>query len=781
MLTQTDTSGETTSAPGIDATAAERDHGSSPAHHDGTGPTPRSAARWLDDPRVRRLANYVAAALVFYWVVERLWPCPVGVLLKGAVVGGLYALVALGLALTYRANRIINFAQGDLGGAPAALAVLLIVSVGLPYPLAMLAGLASGVLLGVLVEFLVIRRFAKAPRLILTVVTIGLTALLTVLEIGLPTIFHVNVPPQSFKSPFNFAFKFHKVVFHGNDLLAMAAVPVAIAGLAWFLNRTHVGVAIRACAESSDRASLLGVPVKRVNMAVWAVASLLATVALILRAGVVGLPIGTALGLSVLLRTLAPAAIGRMERMPTIVVAALLFGVVEQAVVWHTGNTDIVDLVSFLVIVAALLAQKGGVVSRAESASLSAWTAMREVRPVPPELAGLPEVVWARRAVMVVLAGIAVMVPSMVGVARTDLATTLIVFMIVGLSLLVLTGWTGQISLGQFAFVGVGSATGAWMSLHWQVDLTVELVLAGLVGAAVAMVIGLPALRIRGLYLAVATLGFTQAASSYSLNYTHFRWIPTQDRHLYRLPLFGRVSLDTGARYYFFCLAVLVACIFAVRGMRRSRIGRVLIALRENERGVQAFGVNVVQAKLTAFAVSGFLAAVAGVLLVHLQSALYPGGVDPASSVKAFVMVVIGGLGSMAGVFAGAIYLNCLSWFQNSVPSGLRPLLQLLGSGLGLILILMLLPAGVGSVIYKARDYLLRQLAQRKGIVVPSLIADTLVVDTDDLVMAAPPMAEMTAGPVLTPADELTAVLEPAGAAASGAGSRATSKPGTRR
>src|SRR5438045_9172931 len=105
--------------------------------------------------------------------------------------------------------------------------------------------------------------------------------------------------------------------FQGNDLLAMAAVPIAIALLAWFLNRTDMGVAVRACAESSDRASLLGVPVKRVNMVVWAIASLLSTVALILRAGVIGLPIGSALGLSLLLPTLAAAAIGRRENVPT--------------------------------------------------------------------------------------------------------------------------------------------------------------------------------------------------------------------------------------------------------------------------------------------------------------------------------------------------------------------------------------------------------------------------------------------------------------------------------
>src|SRR5947199_3739411 len=164
---------------------------------------PKRASEVIDDPRLRRAFNGFAAIFAFYWVVERLWPSPAGVILKGMVIGGLYALVALGLALVYRANRIINFAQGDLGGAPAALAVLLIVSLRWPYPLAMLTGLLSGVVLGIVVEFLVIRPFAKAPRLILTVVTIALGAVLAAVEIGLPVIFNVQTPPQNFDSPFN--------------------------------------------------------------------------------------------------------------------------------------------------------------------------------------------------------------------------------------------------------------------------------------------------------------------------------------------------------------------------------------------------------------------------------------------------------------------------------------------------------------------------------------------------------------------------------------------------
>jgi branched-chain amino acid transport system permease protein len=226
--------------------------------------------------------------------------------------------------------------------------------------------------------------------------------------------------------------------------------------------------------------------------------------------------------------------------------------------------------------------------------------------------------------------------------------------------------------------------------------------------------------------------------------------------------VFGRVAIDSEYRYYFFCLAVLVCCVFAVRGLRRSRIGRVLVAVRENDRAVQAFGVNVVRAKLTAFAVSGFLAAVAGVLLVHLQHALYPGGVSPVASLSAFIMVVIGGLGSMTGVFVGAIYLNGLSWIKTSMPTAIQPLLQLMGSGIGLMLILMVLPGGVGSVLFRARDSLLRRVADRRGIVVPSLVADKRVVDIDpDAVDLTP---AVVVAPPTAPAEVAEALLEPVGA-----------------
>ncbi|MEN3272432.1 MAG: branched-chain amino acid transport system permease protein livM [Actinomycetota bacterium] len=678
----------------------------------------------IDDNRVRTGCTYVAAALAFYFIQQWFWPAPIGVLVQGLVIGGLTALVAFGIALVYRANRVINFAQGDLGGVPASVAVLLIVSRHWPYPLAVGAGLAASLVLGAVIEYVVIRRFFKSPRLILTVVTIGLVTFFSFVEIALPRAFGVDSPPQHFASPFNFSFTINPIVFRGNDILAMVTVPVVIVALGAFFKYTHIGIAVRASAERADRAALLGVPVKRINTVVWVIATLLASVALFLRAGVVGLPIGSALGLPILLRALAAAVIGKFEKLGTIFVASAAIGIIEQAVVWHTRTGLLVDPILFGVIIAALLFQRRDGASRVVDSSMSSWQAVREIRPVPRELSHLPEVRWGLRGLTVALGVVALLAPRLIGEGRTVLAGALLLYGIVAISLVLLTGWAGQVSLGQFAFAGVGAAVGAWMTLHLHWDLSIILVASGIVGALVAVLIGIPALRIRGLFLAVATLGFALACSSYFLNGDYYSWIPNGGVRIPRQPLFGQISLDTEARFYYLCLACFLLAAWMVRGLRRSRTGRVLIGVRENERGVQSYGVNVTRAKLTAFAMSGFLAAAAGCLFVHQQQNYLRTSFTPQQSIAVFVMVVIGGLGSVPGAFLGAFFIKSLTWFDFLYPPGIRLALPLLGQGVGLIIILMFLPGGLGSLAYRVRDRLLRYVAKRRDILVPSLVAD---------------------------------------------------------
>ena len=681
---------------------------------------------FVDDRRVRTGCGALAAVLGFYFVIQWFWPAPIGVLVQGLVIGGLTALIAFGIALTYRANRIVNFAGGDLGALPASLAVLLIVSdVGLPYFVAVPVGLVAAIALGAVVDFLLIRRFFKAPRLVLTVVTIGLSQLLGILGLVLPAAFDITTPPQSFPSPFDFTFRIGRTVFSGNDVIAMIAVVVLVVGLGAFFRYTNVGIAIRASAEGAERASLLGVPVKRIETIVWVVAALLSFSGVFLRAGVVGLPFGQLVGPALLVRALAAAVIGKMERFPVILVASLALGMVESAIVFSTGRASLVDPILFVVIVGAMILRKAGVASRTDERS--SWQAAKDVRPIPEELVDVPEVRWGMRAVKLIGLAFVLLLPLVFSEAQINLATVVAFTAIVGLSLVLLTGWAGQVSLGQFAFFGIGAAVASHVTTALGWDLSVAIVLAGLVGAAAAMIIGIPALRVRGLYLAVITLSFALATSAYVLNPEFMHWLPTG--RFDRPPLFGRISLDTETRYYYFAIAGVLLTLAALRGIRGSRTGRVLVGVRENERAAQAYGVNAVAAKLTAFALSGFIAAAAGGMFVHHQQALTFQSYGVAKSFGVFIAVVVGGLGSPFGAILGVSIIEGITYFKNAFPETIQLYLAFFTGSIGLIFVLLVLPGGLASAVYLLRDRLLRLVAERRSIMVPSLVADGRVAD----------------------------------------------------
>jgi branched-chain amino acid transport system permease protein len=249
-------------------------------------------------------------------------------------------------------------------------------------------------------------------------------------------------------------------------------------------------------------------------------------------------------------------------------------------------------------------------------------------------------------------------------------------------------------------------------------DLTLALLVAGLAGVVAAVIVGLPALRMKGLFLAVSTLGFGLATSSYLLNPYFFHWVP--NNRILRPPLFGRISLDSPTRIYYFCLAITAVVMLGLRGIRHSRTGRVLVALRENERAAQAFGVSATRAKLTAFAISGFVAAVAGCLFVHHQQAYDQQSFDPNLSIIMFTAAVIGGLGSLTGGVFGAVFLEG-GFFL--LPGNWR----YFSSAVGVLFVLLVIPGGLGSVAYRLRDLWLRWVADRNDIVVPSMVADRRV------------------------------------------------------
>jgi branched-chain amino acid transport system permease protein len=425
-------------------------------------------------------------------------------------------------------------------------------------------------------------------------------------------------------------------------------------------------------------------------------------------------PLGSVLGPAILVRALAACVIGGMTSLPLIFAGAVTLGVVEQAIVWNTHETALVAPILFVVVLVVLLAQRVDRSNRSDG--MSSWQVVTDVRPIPPELSHLREVRWATRGLVAVLAAVALGLPLVLSTSRLDLVGVILVYAMVGVSLVVLTGWAGQVSLGAVAFLAIGAAVGGAITSRLGWDLTIALLVAGAVGAVISIVIGLPALRIRGLLLAVTTLAFAQAVAVYGLNRAEFGWWLPLGR-IERPDLFGLIPIASERQYYYFIVVCLVLMLSVAKRLRRSRVGRVMIGVRENDRAAQAFGVSPVRAKLTAFAASGFIAAFAGAVFVHHQQRL---GIEPYAteeSLAVFSMVVIGGLGSLSGAILGAVYVIGAQYF-------LPDELSFFAGGAGLLIVLIALPGGLGSLLYQGRDAFLRWVAQRHEIMVPSLFAD---------------------------------------------------------
>ena len=643
------------------------------------------------------------------------FPLPAGLIVRGVVIGLVTGLIALGMALIYRSHQTINIAQSDLGSVPTAFAVYLIVFSGVSYWLGLIVGLLGAALIGALVELLFIRRFRHASRVVMTVATVGVAQVLVAASLLLPRIWGERPQTQALDVPWDIRWRVDPLILGGDDILALIVAPLAMVALAVWLRRTDVGLAVRASAERADRASLLGIPVGRVQTLVWVVAALLSFTGAWLRAGVVGLPIlGSALTLGVLLRVLAALVIGRMHDLPAIAATAVALGLLEFGMDWRGWNPQLLDPVLAAVILVALLVQHGGR-SRWSSDGIASWQEVDEVRPIPAVLRRLPEVRIGRFIGWSVVALVVLGLPHRLNAADSLQVSAGFTLAILAASLLVLTGWSGQLSLGQSGFAGIGGAVGAWTTINWNADLFVSLIVGGLCGAFAAVLVGLPALRLRGQLLLVTTFAFGLTTWSWLLNRQFFDWIPTE--RVPRLPLFGRIAYDSPTGIYYVTLVVTGLVALALVGIRRSRFGRAVIALRENDLAAQAVAVSPVRLKLTAFALSGFVAAVSGSLFVHHQQSFGGGLFSPFAGLAVFTSAVIGGLGSLLGVALGATYFTVID-------SLLPREWQFFVIGAGVLSVLMITPSGLGGLVFRIRDGLLRGLARRHDLLVPSLLAD---------------------------------------------------------
>jgi branched-chain amino acid transport system permease protein len=267
---------------------------------------------------------------------------------------------------------------------------------------------------------------------------------------------------------------------------------------------------------------------------------------------------------------------------------------------------------------------------------------------------------------------------------------------VVVLALTILTGWSGQVSLGHWAIAGVAGVFGSRLVGVWHLPFFLTLLAVAVVGGVVALLIGLPALRLPGALLAVVTLGFAVVCESWLYDKSWFK---------------GNGSLDrpawiTNRIYYYLAALILAVAVVAVRSLQRSRIGRNLVAVRDNPGQAAAFGIPVVRTRLTGFVLSGVVAAIGGFWWSAGVATMSPNAFPALRSLSVLCAAIIGGLGSVFGALLGTAYLS-VSLF---VPDEAARYVGLLSTGIGLLLLICFFPGGLARIAGLGRDWLAERI-----------------------------------------------------------------------
>jgi branched-chain amino acid transport system permease protein len=556
-----------------------------------------------------------------------------------ATYGCVYALTAMGLVVTYTTSGIFNFAQGAIGMIGAFFYWELSQGWHLPAVLSLiLAVLVFAPLVGALLERSVIRRLENAGLEAKITVTIALL----LLGIAVATAFW---DPTQVRSIPNF-FNGHQVSIGGvnltyEQLIAVGAAILTAGVLRLFFVRTRAGIATRAVVDDRELASLTGATPARFAQLGWAMGCALATLAGILIAPQLNLSINV-LALLVI-NGYAAALVGRLRSLPMTFVGAIVLGLIQSYAIGYLPSGDswsyfeqIIPML-FLLLVMLVFPQPRA-------------TLTRRVLVRAPRVVGLRESLASGAALVVV----SVLVSQLLHGNDFSYANKGVALGIIMLSLVLLTGYGGQISLCQLTFAGlgayamskVGGGHGSWLGILAAIGL------AGGVGGLIA----LPALRLRGLYLALATLAFAVGMDSwFFVNPKYFG--VSQNLYVSR-PHIGGWSLTGDRAFLIFLSAVFALVAIAILAIRRSRFGRRLLAINDSPSACLTLGVDMTGSKLVVFVVSAGIAGLGGALYGGAQTQVGPNDFQFILSLTLLLLAVVWGIRTTGGMLFGGILLG---------------------------------------------------------------------------------------------------------------------------
>jgi branched-chain amino acid transport system permease protein len=596
-------------------------------------------------------------------------------LVSGLINGNTYALIAVGISLIFGVADLVNFAHGSVFAIGAMVGWWLAGVLHWPLVPTLVAVVLVTSVLGLIIERICVRPLTGAPPIAPLLSTI---AVAMILDYSSQLIFSPETQHFPTLLPTN-NFQVGGMRFGILDISILVVSIVSVAGLWAFLKYAKLGWAIRATAQDRDAAQQMGVNVGAIQGLSFALASALAGVGGVL----VGMYYGNVnptIGFNAGLTGFAAATLGGLGSLPGAIVGGLVLGVAESfGVTWFGGSVR--QLIAFAIMVGVLWLKPNGLLG-------TAGVAFRE--PLTGTFFGNAPTVRLNRWHLIGLGLlVAVALPALGNDYLLQTASIVAIFAVLALSLTLLAGTAGQVSLGQAGLFAIGAYTSALLTKEHGWSFWVALPTAGLVAALLGAIVVAPALSLRGHYVAITTLGIGVMLVAALLNSESVTHGPLGITNIPPPVLFGQ-PIETPRAYYLLTLAVLLTCAALVALWQRSHLGRAWRSIRDDEVAARSLGVDAASYKALAFALGAFIAGLGGSLLAHEYTFISPDVFDVPTSILAFTIVVLGGMSNIVGAIIGAAVLV-------GGPELFRPLhdVRLLAYGLLMLLLVRFRPQGL--------------------------------------------------------------------------------------
>ena len=599
-------------------------------------------------------------------------------LLSGLAKAMVLFLIASGLTLIFGVTRVVNFAHGSLYMLAAYLTYSLTAALPLGaasfYVAVLAASLAVGAL-GLLVEVGLLRRVYKAPELYQLLLTFALVLVLSdVVKLGWGSENKTGPSAPGLAGSVPIAGQ----LFPSYDLALIVVGPLVALGLWWLFYRTRWGVLIRAATQDREMVAALGVDQARLFTAVFVLGSALAGLGGALQ--VPRQPLTIVMDTTIITEAFVVVVIGGMGSVPGALLAAILIGVIEALGVLALPKATLV--MTFAVMAVVLIVRPWGLLGRPEAQGRGAGGAITATA-----TRGIP-----RAWVVAILAGL-VIVPPLLPTFHVWVLVEILALALFAASLHLLMGTGGMVSFGHAAAFGLGAYGAALLMKAASVSMPVAFVLAPVAAALCAVVIGFFCVRLSSIYFAMLTLAFAQIL--YAIVH---QWYDVTGGDNGLLGVWPAPWVAAPLRYYYVALAACVGGIAALAVIERAPFGLVLRAARDHARRAESVGIDVRRHQWLAFVIAGFFGGLAGGTYVFLKGSAFPEYFSVPRSVEPLVMVLLGGVQSLAGAPIGAAIYKLL----DTVATKYTEYWQLV---LGVILVTLVLafPRGVLGVLERRR------------------------------------------------------------------------------